>query len=200
LHTPNPETSEEIRQLYVDLKSKGCQPKLEKDKLICYHGTSEANAKLIVKNQHIIETGEEGLLGRGAYFYENVPVPGPKIARAWAKYARNYPTQAVVAASISSEWILDLTLNANRAYFQFIFDWFVDKARRIDPNRIKDVRVPKVVKFILATCPEREQIQCVRWDGFRLDAIDVKGQRGLVIREAKCIEKLWFYTEGSGPI
>jgi hypothetical protein len=196
LHTPNPETSEQIRELYGSLKSDGYQPRLVKEKLIVYHGTSEANAKLIVESQQIFETDEESArLGQGAYFFDGVPVPGPKMALAWAKYKRKYPTQAVVAANISSEGIWDLTSDVNRAYFQIIFDWFVEKVRRSDPANLIKIKVPKVVKFILATCPERQQIQCVRWDGFRLDEINVKQQHGLVVREARCIEKLWIYTE-----
>ncbi|MFZ1072253.1 MAG: hypothetical protein WAO21_02350 [Verrucomicrobiia bacterium] len=196
MHTPNTEPTDEIGRLYFDLKSGGYEPKLIKEELTVFHGTSEANAKIIVESQHILETSEkDGRLGRGAYFYENVPVPGPEMARAWAKYRRGYPSQAVVAAVIRSEGIWDLTLGGNRAYFQVVLDWYVATVRRVKPDRIADIRVPNVVKFILATCPERAQIQCVRWDGFRLDEINVKRQRGLVVREAKCIAKLWLYTE-----
>ena len=199
MQTQHPEKDEQIRQikqLYVSLEANNLRPELVNGKLIGYHGTSERNAKLIVQEQHIFETNEEaGLLGRGAYFFENEPFPGPEVAQAWAKYKRQYPAQLVVAARIGCERIWDLTLNSNRAYFQFVLDWFVDTVRRVDPDRISLIRVNKVIKFILVTCPEREQIECVRWNGFRLDEIDVKSQRGLVVRKAKCIEKMWIHAE-----
>lgn len=191
-----PSTTAEIDELYSTLRSKSIFFKLAPISVIGYHGTSTRNAERIVAEQHVVETSDrKGLLGRGAYFYEDQPHRGHTMAMAWAKFEKRYPAQAVVAASIEAARVWDLTAAENHRYFQAVFDWVVEKVKLSRPQDVWKVTAAKVAKFIMGTCPQQRTIQCVRWNGFRVKEIRMPGQYGLAVRDAKCITKLWLHSK-----
>ena len=194
ISTQEPPETREIRELFANLERDEICPKLVKIEQTVYHGTSERIAKEIVDKQYVIESTEErGLLGKGAYFYENRPILGPAMASAWAKHDKKYPTQAVVAAYFSGGAIFDLTIRENREYLEPVYDWVVKRVKD-SPDLLYRITVPRVVKFILTFCPQRKQIQAVRWNGFYLKEISATCQYGLAVRDAKCIKKLWLHS------
>jgi len=191
LYTP----TEEINEFFIQLGKNGFRPILSKIEQEVFHGTSEEIAGIIVGTQHLIESPEErGMLGRGVYFYENKPIAGPEIASAWAKHDKKYSTQAVVVGHISAEAIFDLTLKENKNYFQLVFDWAANKAKLASPEDVWKLTVPKVIKFILSNCPERDAIQVARWNGFKLPALGTTCQFGLVVRDQRCIKRVWLHS------
>lgn len=183
----------EIKALYAKLKSDKVDPKLVKIvNITLYHGTSQQNGVEIVREQYMEKSDDKCLFGEGYYFYEEVGnqrVRAIEMARAHARLRKGYPTQAVVEATVSAGGIFDLTLPENNRYFQFVFDWCVNTVSGRDES-VDDVDVPFVVRFILLTCPERDLIQGVRWDGFWMKEIRAHSQYGFLIRDWKCIKEL----------
>jgi hypothetical protein len=185
----------DVKQFFEELELK---PALSAYNEACYHGTSDEAARKIVREQKFIFS-PGGLIGGGAYFYEDVPRgDGLEAALAWAavRHGGNGVLTNAVGVNLKTERLFDAIDQKNATFFNEVEDRLA-KALKIrygeDSAKLRQLNDIVVTKFIGLACPDALMMEAIR-ARFQVPLAIRQRQVGLVVRKHDCISGIGLWT------
>jgi hypothetical protein len=190
--------------LKVFFEGLGVRPCLSPYESVCYHGTTDAIARKIVREGKFVNSAD-GVIGFGVYFYEageaaGVADAGLEAALAWAKAVKcrgkdDLPN--VVEAYIKTDKLFDTKNKTNRDFFNAVEDGLANRLREThgeDSEQLRRLNDLRVAKFIAWECPDARMMEAIR-ARFEVPSFVISRHFGLVVREQKCICDIRLWTE-----
>lgn len=162
-------------------------------KLIGYHGTTQNNSKLILKDQKFTKSKNTNSykhwLGEGVYFFEN----DEKQAYDFIVKAKKCDNVSVLKADIIYDTIFDLTLTKDRDVFEELSKQLKDKFELARKNNPK---IQFIDYLIVDYLFEIEPFDIVRADytipktGYFENSLLRPIQRQICVKNDKCIKNI----------